>query len=316
MKSGVNETPRSFHFSGDRPTRLDRFLGMCLPAFSRSRLQSWIRQGHVTVDGVVCRKSGYQLDRSVRVEVQIPAPQAPDLIPEAIELDVIFENDDLLVVNKPAGMVVHPGPGHPSGTLVHAALAHAPKMEGVGGVRRPGVVHRLDKNTSGLILLAKNDRAHQWLQNQFRERAVEKQYLALVDGSPPTPRGRVEAAIGRDSGHRTRMSVVPPGKGRAAISMYRTLERFDHHSYLAVNPTTGRTHQIRVHLAFLGCPIVGDTVYGRRRPTLPIDRHFLHASELKITIPGEQIGRTFKAPLPTELNDVLKSLQGVLPLKT
>jgi 23S rRNA pseudouridine1911/1915/1917 synthase len=167
----------------------------------------------------------------------------------------------------------------------------------------------LDKNTSGLIVLAKNDRAHQWLQNQFRDRQVKKIYTALVDGSPPTPQGRIEAAIGRDPAHRKKMAVVPLHKGREAFSLFKTLENFDQHTLLEINPLTGRTHQIRVHLAFIGCPVAGDTVYGRRHATIPVKRHYLHASQLEIIIPGEAIPRRFEAPLPLDLAEILDTLR-------
>jgi 23S rRNA pseudouridine1911/1915/1917 synthase len=240
--------------------------------------------------------------------VCIPPPAPAGLVGENIPLDIIFENDDLLVVNKPAGMVVHPAAGHDSGTLVHAVLGYDPGIEGIGGEERPGVVHRLDKETSGLILLAKNDAAHRWLQDQFRLRKVEKTYLALVDGAPPTPSGRVDAPVGRDPSHRKQMAVLPPGKGREAVSEYRTLESFAQHTLLEFHPHTGRTHQIRLHCAFLGCPIAGDRVYGHRKTTLEIGRHFLHAAKLKIVLPGEEQARTFEAPLPEELQDVLMEL--------
>jgi len=212
-------------------------------------------------------------------------------------------------VNKPAGMVVHPAVGHRAGTLVHAALAHAPEMEGIGGEQRPGVVHRLDKNTSGLILLAKNDSMHRWLQDQFRLRKIQKVYLALVDGHPPTPSGRIEAPIGRSLKERKRMAVVTPEKGRSAVSEYHTLESFAAHTLLEVHPITGRTHQIRLHLAFLGCPVVGDTVYGRRHATLPLERHFLHALRITVRLPGAKHPSTFEAPLPPELTQILNQLR-------
>lgn len=292
-----------------QPERLDKFLVTRLPEFSRSRLQSFIKEERVIVDGQLARKAGQILEGGELVRVDIPPPQPSELIPEDIPLDVVFENEDVLVVNKPAGMVVHPAAGHHSGTLVHAALAHAADIEGVGGEKRPGVVHRLDKNTSGLILLAKNDFAHRSLQNQFRAREVEKTYLALVDGAPPTPRGRIEASIGRDTRQPPAMTVLPKGKGRAATTEYYTRERFPHHTLLEAHPITGRTHQIRVHLAFIGCPVVGDTVYGRRRPSLPIERHFLHAARLVIRLPGETEPRTFEAALPQELLDILERLE-------
>ena len=299
----------TFQHTGESAERLDKFLVSRLPEFSRARLQGLIADGFVLVNGEPAKKSGQMLEAGAAVEVRIPPPVPSGLIPENIPLDIIFENNDLLVVDKPAGMVVHPAAGHDSGTLVHAVLGYDPGIEGIGGEERPGVVHRLDKETSGLILLAKNDNAHHWLQDQFRLRQVEKTYLALVDGAPPTPSGRVEAAIGRDPSHRKQMAVLPPGKGRESVGEYKTLEKFRHHTLLEFHPLTGRTHQIRLHCAFLGCPIVGDKVYGRRTPTLEIKRHFLHAAKLKIILPGEKQARTFEAPLPEELMDVLTRLR-------
>jgi 23S rRNA pseudouridine1911/1915/1917 synthase len=243
------------------------------------------------------------------VVVRIPPPVPSNLVAEDIPLDIIFENDDLIVVNKPAGMVVHPAAGHYSGTLVNAVLGYDPDLEGIGGEERPGLVHRLDKETSGLIILAKNERAHNWLQDQFRLRKVEKTYLALVDGKPPTPAGRVEAPIGRDPSHRKKMAIVSPGKGREAVSEYKTLESFRNHTLLEFHPHTGRTHQIRLHCLFLGCPIVGDSVYGKRTVTATIERHFLHAFRLKIILPGEKQPRTFEAELPEELKAVLDEVK-------
>jgi 23S rRNA pseudouridine1911/1915/1917 synthase len=239
----------------------------------------------------------------------IPPPLPAHVEAEAIPLDIVFENDDVIVVNKAAGMVVHPAAGHHTGTLVNAALGYAPGLQAVGGEERPGVVHRLDKDTSGLIVLARNDAAQHWLQDQFRLRTVEKTYLALVDGKPPSPSGRVEAAIGRDLTKRKQMAIVRPDRGRAAITEYRTLELFPEHALLEFHPLTGRTHQIRVHARFLNCPIVGDTVYGLKKPSLPLQRQFLHAAKLVLTLPGESSARAFAAPLPQDLEDVLAALR-------
>ncbi len=292
----------------ENPLRLDKFLVSQLPEHSRSRLQTLIKEGRVTVDGVIASKSGLTLERDSQIIVEIPPPQPTRLTAEPISLDIVFENSDLMVINKPAGMVVHPSAGHNSGTLVHAALAHSKDIIGVGGVQRPGVVHRLDKDTSGLILLAKNDFAHQWLQKQFSSRKVMKSYLALVDGAPPTPQGRVEAAIGRDPVDRKRMAVVTPNKGRSAITEYATVREFNKHTLLDVRPVTGRTHQIRLHLAFIACPVVGDRIYGRRNASLDIERQFLHASKLHIRLPREESWSEFEAPLPQDLTEILKNL--------
>jgi 23S rRNA pseudouridine1911/1915/1917 synthase len=305
----VNERVLKYRFDNETPERLDKFLVGQLQEFSRSRIQGLIADGHVDVNGLAARKAGQTLESGFSVTVRIPPSAPTDLIPEEIPLDIIFENNDLFVVNKPAGMVVHPAVGHSSGTLVNAVLGYDPDLEGIGGEERPGVVHRLDKETSGLILLAKNERAHRWLQDQFRLRKVEKTYLALVDGKPPTSSGRVEAYIGRDPNQRKKMAIVTEKKGRESISEYKTVAEYEKHTLLEFHPHTGRTHQIRLHCAFLKCPIVGDEVYGRKTPTIYIGRHFLHAFRLKITLPNEKDPREFEAPLPKELEKVLKDLR-------
>jgi len=307
----MNESSQviAFVYEGPGEERLDKVLVQKLPEFSRARLQSLIKDGKVSLNGRVVTKTGFAVQPQQQIQILLPPPEPSSLQPESIPLNIVFENGDLLIINKPAGMVVHPSPGHAQGTLVHGILAYHPDLEGVGGERRPGIVHRLDKDTSGLLLVAKNDRAHRWLQEQFRNRQVQKTYLALVDGHPPTPQGRIEAPIGRDPAHRQRMSVLPPGKGREAITEYRVRESFRQHALLEVHPLTGRTHQIRVHMAFLGCPIVGDTLYGHRRPSLPLQRHFLHAARLTLRLPGEREPRTFEAPLPADLQALLEWLR-------
>src|SRR5215208_6436141 len=308
-KPPVSERVLNLRFDKKTPERLDRFLVEQLQEFSRSRLQALIAEGLVQVDGQAAKKAGQTLENGSNVTVRIPPAAPTDLLAENIPLDVVFENEDLIVVNKAAGMVVHPAAGHASGTLVNAVLGYEPDMEGIGGEERPGLVHRLDKETSGLILLAKNERAHRWLQDQFRLRQVEKTYLALVDGKPPTPSGRIETYIGRDPSHRKQMAIVSESRGREAISEYKTVESFANHTLLEFHPLTGRTHQIRLHCSFLGCPIVGDEIYGRKKHSLKINRHFLHAFRLKIVLPSEKETRHFEAPLPEELEQVLTSLR-------
>lgn len=298
-----------FQFDGNEPERLDKYLTARLPEFSRARIQGLIVDGFVDVDGIPAKKGGLKLEGRERLRVRIPPPQPAGLVPEQIPLSVIFENGDLLVIDKPAGMVVHPAAGHDTGTLVHAVLGYDPDLEGIGGEERPGLVHRLDKDTSGLIVLAKNERAHRWLVEQFKERRVEKTYLALVDGKPPTPTGRIEAPIGRHPRDRKKMAIVKLEKGRQAVSEYKTLESFPRHTLLEFHPQTGRTHQIRLHCAFLGCPIAADTTYGHRKPSLQLNRHFLHAWRLKIVLPGEKNPRLFEAPLPDELTHALERLR-------
>jgi 23S rRNA pseudouridine1911/1915/1917 synthase len=305
----VTEEVLTLRYPKKEKERLDHFLVESLPEYSRARLQGFIKAGYVAVNGMNSQKSGHILEQGMLVEVRIPPPTPTELVGEDIPLDVVFENDDLLVINKPAGMVVHPSAGHISGTLVHAVLGYDPDIEGIGGEGRPGIVHRLDKQTSGLILLAKNDKALLWLQEQFRLRKVDKTYLALVDGRPPTPTGRIEAAIGRDQSHRKKMAILPESKGREAVSEYKTLELFPDHTLLEFHPLTGRTHQIRLHCAFLGCPIAGDEIYGRKNASIKIGRHFLHATRLKIILPGETQPRMFEAPLPEELENVLRDLR-------
>lgn len=296
-------------YEEETSSRLDKYLVKQLTELSRSRIQALIREELVFVDEQVMTKTGYKLVTGQNIRVTVPAVVSTDLIPEEIPLDIIFENEDLLVVNKPAGMVVHPAVGHDTGTLVHAALAHAPELDGIGGEHRPGIVHRLDKDTSGLIVLAKNDRAHQWLLRQFKDRLVKKIYLTLVDGQPPTPRGRVEAPIGRDSTRRKQMAVVSASRGRQAVTEYFTEKQYAEHTLLKVHILTGRTHQIRVHMSFLGCPVVGDMLYGHRHRSLPVKRQFLHAAHLEICLPGEDEPSVFDAPLPEGLQKVLDTLE-------
>jgi 23S rRNA pseudouridine1911/1915/1917 synthase len=305
----LNSQDHRFTFSQTAEERLDKFLVKMLPEHSRARLQALIREGHVRVDGETALKAGLIVGQDQVVEISIPPVEPSFIQPEDIPLEIIFENNELIVVNKPAGMVVHPGAGHATGTLAHAVLAHAPDIEGIGGKLRPGVVHRLDKDTSGLILVAKNDRALRWLQDQFRARKVGKVYLALVDGAPPTPKGRVEAPIGRDPNHRQRMAITTPGKGRAAVTEYFTAASYAEHTLLEAHPLTGRTHQIRLHCTFLECPIVGDNLYGHRKASLPVTRHLLHASSLKITLPGDETPQVFEAPLPADFQETLDNLK-------
>ena len=305
----MSEEPIILHNQSEKGIRLDKYLAEQLENYSRSYIQRIIAEGGVTLDGFPAYKKSELINPGAEVEITIPPARETTLKPEIFPLDILFENDELIVVNKPAGMVVHPSLGHASGTLVQAVLGYAPEIEGVGGIKRPGLVHRLDQNTSGVILLAKNDRTHQFLQDQFRSRSVDKVYLALVDGRPPTPQGRVEVAIGRDPKYRQRMAPVVEREGKEAISEYYTVEVYPQHTLLKVIILTGRTHQIRIHLAYLGCPIVGDTTYGRKKPTINIQRQFLHANRISILLPGEKDKRTFEAPLAEDLIEILDSLR-------
>lgn len=290
--------------------RLDQILVRLYPDQSRARLQSWIEAGRVRVEGRRVARAGARLRGGEAIAVDVPPAQEIGLAPEPIPLDIVYEDSDLIVVNKPAGMVVHPAAGHNSGTLVNAVLAHAHDLAGIGGEIRPGIVHRLDRDTSGLIVVAKNEPALRWLQSQFRDREVEKVYLALVDGAPPDRQGRIEAPVGRDVRHRQRMGIVPASRGREATTDYRTLEAFERHTLLEVRPRTGRTHQIRVHLAFLGCPVTGDRVYGARRPTLDVGRQMLHAWRLAFRLPGRSERQEFEAAVPPDMANTIEQARG------
>ncbi len=297
-----------FDYEEEQTERLDKFLVTCLPKLSRSRLQTLVKEGYVKVDEMIITKVGYKLEKGNTIQVQVPEVIDIGLVAEDIPLEILFENEDVLIINKDAGMVVHPAVGHDQGTLVNAVLAHAPDIEGIGGELRPGVVHRLDKDTSGIIVMAKNDQAHHFLQDQFRLRTVKKSYLAITDGIPPTPVGRVEAPIGRDPSHRKQMAIVPSQRGREAVTDYKVLQAFKNHALVEASPLTGRTHQIRLHLAFLGCPIVGDTLYGRKKISLPVKRHQLHAYRLQIQLPGETEARVFETNQPDDMQRVLEYL--------
>lgn len=292
--------------------RLDKALADRLPAYSRAQIQRLIQDGRVRIGGTPV-KASYRLGGSERVVVEIPPVEETELVAEEIPLDILYEDEDMLVVDKPAGMVVHPAAGHPSGTLVNAILAHCPELLGIGGEKRPGIVHRLDKNTSGLILVAKNDQALRFLQNQFKKRTVEKVYLALCEGHFHGREALIDGPIGRDPKNRKRMAVIPPNSvayGRSAQTNVRLLDYYGSYSYLECRPLTGRTHQIRVHLAFAGYPLVGDQLYGRRSRPLLESRHFLHAAELTFKRPSDGRVMTFRAELPEELQELLEQLAG------
>ncbi len=285
--------------------RLDHYLARVLPDVSRSHIQRLIRQGLVSVDGQASRASS-PVKPGMQVVARIPPDPVAEVPPQAIDLDVVYEDGDLLVVNKPAGMVVHPAVGHYEGTLVNALLARYPHLA-VGDEGRPGIVHRLDRDTSGLIVVAKTEAALSYLRAQFRDRRVKKTYLALVHGHPPKPEGIVEAPLGRDPRQRKRMAVV--AGGRPARTGFSVLEDLGDYSLLSVSLETGRTHQIRVHLAWLGVPVVGDGVYGRRRNRLGLARQFLHAWRLALERPGGRGRLELEAPLPADLEEVLKALR-------
>ncbi|MFZ0545378.1 MAG: RluA family pseudouridine synthase [Candidatus Promineifilaceae bacterium] len=297
----------------ERPgERLDKALAEKLPAFSRAQIQKMIREGQIRIDGSAV-KGSLRLSGGERVTVAIPPVEETDLIAQPIPLDILYEDDDLILVNKPAGMVVHPAIGHEAGTLVNAVLAHCPDLPGIGGERRPGIVHRLDKDTSGLILVAKNDHALRFLQAQFKKRTIEKIYLALSEGHFSAGEALIDAPIGRDPRNRKRMAVIPPNasaRSRPAQTRVRLLDYYGSYSLLECRPLTGRTHQIRVHLAFAGYSIVGDQIYGRRKQILALSRHFLHAAGLTFKRPSDGREMSFRSDLPQELKELLDTLSG------
>jgi 23S rRNA pseudouridine1911/1915/1917 synthase len=292
--------------------RLDKILVAHFNSFSRAQLQALIHEGLVMVNGRVA-KASYRIEGGETIVVKLPVsdqdstPQA-----ESIPLEVLYEDDYLAVVNKPAGMVVHPAFGHTSGTLVNAILARWPQIAAFSEPSRAGIVHRLDKETSGVILVAKTEQALESLKAQFKKRTVEKTYLALVEGVPDTPEGVINAPIGRDPNMRKRMGVLHDG--REAQTEFHVKETYGENSLLELHPKTGRTHQIRVHLAFIGHPVVGDTVYGYRKQKIKISRHFLHAASVSFTLPDTEQRFTVSAPLPDGLQNILDRLRAEGPL--
>jgi 23S rRNA pseudouridine1911/1915/1917 synthase len=285
--------------------RLDRSVQAQRPDLSRSRCATLIREGWVLLNGNPAKPST-TLRAGDSVELTLPQPTSSTPAPEDIPIDVVYENSHILVVDKPAGLTVHPAPGHPDGTLVNALLAKVKDLSGIGGTQRPGIVHRLDKDTSGLMVVAKTDAAYRSLTRQLKKRRVSKTYLALVTGAMRHDEGAIDAPIGRSPRHRKKMAVVTTG-GRDALTLYRVAERYPSHTLMEARPVTGRTHQIRVHLAHLGHPLVGDGVYGKA--SVLVKRHFLHAAQLGFFMPPEeQEWREFETPLPADLQSVLEML--------
>ena len=298
---------RTLELTADRGgERLDTFIARRCPELSRSHARRLIDEGLVSVNGRQVKPSE-RVTAGLSVSVTIPPPETITLVPEAIPLTIIYQDGDIIVLDKPAGLTVHPAPGHPSGTLVNALLAACPDLRGIAGTLRPGIVHRLDKDTSGLMVVAKNDRAQRALQRQLKDRDVRKTYLALVRGVPAPREGTIAAPIGRHPKNRKKMAVV--ADGREATTRYRVREEIagGQYSLLEVEPVTGRTHQIRVHLAAVGHPVVGDATYGR--PSAAVGRQFLHAHKLAFGMPLG--GRTveFESPLPADLREALSQLR-------
>ncbi len=294
-----------YRLIADRPgVRLDKYVGEKYPELSRTRAQKLIAGGYITVNDRVA-KAGLKLSVGDRVKIVLPPPLPTPLLPEAMPLDIIYEDDDLLVVDKPAGLTVHPAPGHPSHTLINAILSHFPHLADIGDSLRPGVVHRLDKDTSGVMLVAKNSVAQANLAEQFKTHTVVKAYLVLVKGHLTPENGIIEAAIGRDPRNRKRMAVVT--RGREARTEYQVVKYIGNCTLLEIRPETGRTHQIRVHLSAIGYPVVADPVYGVKSAHL--SRQFLHASRLGFKLPSTGEYVEFTADLPPDLVQALKDIE-------
>lgn len=305
---------KEFHFvvlpdlSGKRLDLLVADLGSCAQ-LTRSRIQNLIRTGNILVNDEI-KKNGYRVRAGETIRIILPPPQPSSLIPQELEFEVLYEDQDVIVLSKPPGVVVHPSHGHIEGTLVHGLLHHCRNLSGIGGELRPGIVHRLDKDTSGAMIVAKNDMAHQSLVKQFKGRTVEKFYLALLAGIPRSRTGRIAAAIGRHPVHRKKMAVLQQG-GRESVTNWEILEYFIHFSFVKLRLETGRTHQIRVHMASIGCPIAGDPVYGKKSKTsdLLFVRQCLHSYSLAFDHPRSGERLSFTAPLWPDMENIVHLLR-------
>lgn len=306
-----------FHLCGENDVgRLDAVLARVRPELSRARWQEEIKADRVTVNGKPGRCK-MPVKPGDRIEWHLPPPEPTGLQPEDIPLDVLYEDPDMIVINKPPGLVVHPAPGHPAGTLVNALLHHCPDLHGIGGELRPGLVHRLDRDTSGVMVVAKNDGAMVALARQFKDRRTQKEYLALVWGCPRDRAGIIHTRIARSEHDRKKMAAYPlqpsegEPRGKEAISRYEVLETIGPVSLVRVRIETGRTHQIRVHMAHLRHPVVGDLVYGGARKELPARRQMLHAERLSLVHPRTAQSMTFVAPMPGDFRELISRLKAV-----
>ncbi|QQZ08012.1 RluA family pseudouridine synthase [Heyndrickxia vini] len=285
--------------------RIDKIISTLQEEWSRSQVQQWIKEGYVTVNGKKI-KANYKCIINDQLEIEIPEPQNLDVEAEEMNLDIYYEDGDVLVVNKPKGMVVHPAPGHTTGTLVNGLMAHCNDLSGINGVLRPGIVHRIDKDTSGLLMVAKNDFAHERLVNQLVDKSVTRKYFAIVHGNIPHDYGTIDAPIGRDPDDRQRMTVVDNGKH--AVTHFRVLNRFTDFTFVECELETGRTHQIRVHMKYIGFPLAGDPKYGPRK-TLSFNGQALHAGILGFIHPRTEKYMEFEAPLPEDFLQLIESLK-------
>lgn len=292
--------------------RLDSWIAQTVESLSRARAQKLIEQGAVQINGAVCDRKKAMVAQGDRIQIEVPEAAPYELIAEDIPLDILYEDDQLMMINKPAGMVVHPAAGHDTGTLVHALLFHCgAQLTGVGGVQRPGIVHRLDKNTTGVMVVAKTEAALHSLQSQIQAKTAQREYLGIVHGAPKAPQGSVDEPIGRHPQHRKKMGIVPIEKGgRSALTHWKTLERLGNYTLVQFQLQTGRTHQIRVHSAYMGHPIVGDPDYGSSKmPGLKLSGQALHAFRLTLTHPITQATITGVAPMPERMEKLLVRLR-------
>ena len=288
--------------------RIDRFLSKDLETLSRSYLQKLLKDGEISVNGKPV-KANYKVSEGDKIQIRIPEPENPDILPENIPLDILYEDDDILVVNKPKGMVVHPAPGHYSHTLVNAVMYHCgERLSGINGVLRPGIVHRIDMDTTGSLLICKNDRAHQILAEQLKEHSITRRYHAVVYGNFREDEGTVDKEIGRHPVDRKKMSTHS-SSGRRAVTHYHVLERFGKYTYIECELETGRTHQIRVHMSSIGHPILGDSVYGPAKSPFTLQGQTLHAKILGIHHPTTGKYMEFDAPLPEYFVRLLSTLR-------
>ncbi|MGE7270945.1 RluA family pseudouridine synthase [Brevibacillus panacihumi] len=290
----------------DAGERVDKYITLQNEDWSRSQVQAWIKEGRVTVGGEPV-KNNYKLQAEDELTLRVPPPREMAILPEQMPLDIVYEDSDVVVVNKPRGLVVHPAPGHYSGTLVNGLLAHCKDLSGINGVLRPGIVHRIDKDTSGLLMVAKNDKAHMSLAAQLKEHSVNRKYVAIVHGVIPHEMGTIEAPIGRDPKNRQQMAVVFENS-KPAVTHFVVLERFKNFTLVELKLETGRTHQIRVHMKYIDHPLAGDPKYGPKQ-TLDLDGQALHAKTLGFVHPRTGEHLEFEAPMPDELEQVIHFLR-------
>ncbi|MBN2796747.1 MAG: RluA family pseudouridine synthase [Clostridia bacterium] len=298
-----------YEFIADESKRLDALLSDAFDDMSRSYLQKLIEKGQVTINGAICTSKKEKVKIGDNVEIQIPEPENLNVIPENLPIDIVYEDEDLMIINKPVGMVVHPAPGNYTGTLVNALMYHSQKLSSINGVIRPGIVHRIDKDTSGLLMIAKTDFAHQSLAEQLKEHSIKRQYIALVHGRINENSGTVDAPIARNPKDRLKMAVVKGG--RKAVTHFTVIERFSQYTYIECELETGRTHQIRVHMQYINHPLLGDPLYGPKSPKIKHEGQLLHAKTIGFIHPRTQEYMEFDSEVPVLFHELLKKIRGV-----